>query len=120
MSELAVVIVFAILVEAIINITLSEVPVWGWVKKVCAYAVGIAVCILWKVGLISLIGIEGGIPIADYIITGIVISRGSNYLNELLVRLKGGNATVTTTVSPNPTITTTEGDSTTTTTIPNP
>lgn len=119
MSELAVVVVFAILVEAIINITLSEVPVWGWVKKVAAYAVGIAVCIIWKVGVISLIGVQGGVPIADYIITGIVISRGSNYLNDLIVKLKGGNATVTTTVSPSPTVTITDGDSTTTTTIPN-
>ena len=79
MSELAVVVVFAILVEAIINITLSEVPVWGWVKKVCAYAVGIVLCVIWKVGVISMIGVAGGVPIADYVITGIVISRGSNY-----------------------------------------
>ena len=120
MSELAVVVVFAILVEAIINITLSEVPVWGWVKKVCAYAVGIVLCVIWKVGVISMIGVAGGVPIADYVITGIVISRGSNYLNDLIVKIKGGNATVTTTVSPNPTVTTTKADSTTTTTIPNP
>ena len=122
MSELAVVVVFAILVEAIINITLSEVPVWGWVKKVCAYAVGIVLCVVWQVGVISMLGITSQIRIAatfDYVVTGIVISRGSNYLNDLIVKLKGGNATVTTTVSPNPTVTTTKADSTTTTTIPN-
>jgi hypothetical protein len=119
MSELMVVFVFAILVEAIINMTLGDVPVWGWVKKVCAYAVGIAVCVIWKVGLIQMLGVENGIPIADFIITGIVISRGSNYLNQIVTKLKGGDATVTTTVSPNPTVTVTDGDSTTTTTIPN-
>jgi hypothetical protein len=117
MSELMVVFVFAILVEAVINMTLGDVPVWGWVKKVAAYAVGITVCVIWKVGLIAMLGVENGIPIADYIITGIVISRGSNYLNQIITKLKGGDTTVTTTVSPNPTITTTEGENSTTTTI---
>lgn len=107
MSELAIVLVFAILVEAVINITLSEATVPGWLKKIAAYAVGIAVCVIWKVGVIALIGIQGGIPLADYIITGIVISRGSNYLNQIITKLKGGDTTVTTTVSPTPTVTTT-------------
>jgi hypothetical protein len=103
MSELAVIFVFAVLVEAIINITLSEVPVWGWVKKVAAYVVGIAVCVIWKIGVISLLGIGGGIPLADYVITGVVISRGSNYLHDLVLLLKGGTTTTTTeTTTPTP------------------
>jgi hypothetical protein len=115
MTEFVILFVLAILVEALVNLTLGDVPVWGWVKKVASMILGIAFCVLWKVGLISLLGIEGGIPLVDYIATGIIISRGANYLNQLLTRLKGGDATTTVTTTP-----TTSDASTTTTTKTTP
>lgn len=115
MTEFVILFVLAILVEALVNLTLGDVPVWGWVKKVASMILGIAFCVLWKVGLISLLGIEGGIPLVDYVATGIIISRGANYLNQLLTRLKGGDATTTVTTTP-----TTSDASTTTTTKTTP
>jgi hypothetical protein len=101
MTQFLILFIFAILVEAIINMTLGDVTTCpGWVKKVASIVLGIGVCIVYKVGLIALLGVEGGIPIVDWIFTGIIISRGSNALNDLLTRIKGGSVTTTTTVTP--------------------
>jgi hypothetical protein len=88
MQEFAILFVFAILIEAIVNITLSETKVWGWVKKVVCMILGITLCIVYKVGVISLLGIGGGIPVIDQALTGIAISRGSNYLSTFLTSVK--------------------------------
>ena len=100
MTQFLILFIFAILVEALVSMTLGDAPVPGWVKKVASIVLGVGVCIVYKVGLIALLGVEGGIPIVDWIATGIIISRGSNFLNDLLVRIKGGNVTTTTTVTP--------------------
>jgi hypothetical protein len=120
MTQFLILFIFAILVEALISMTVGDIVTPKWVKKVASIVLGVGVCIVYRVGLIALLGVEGGIPMVDFILTGVIISRGSNFLNDILTRIKGGNATVTTTVSPSPTVTVTEGDSTTTTTIPNP
>lgn len=110
MTQFLILFIFAILVEAIINMTIGDVTTPKWVKKVASIVLGVGVCIVYKVGLIALLGVEGGIPVVDWIATGIIISRGSNFLNDLLTRIKGGNATTTVTTTP------TVSDSSTTTT----
>jgi len=101
MTQFLILFIFAILVEALINMTLGDVTACpGWVKKVASIVLGIGVCIVYKVGLIALLGVEGGIPVVDYVATGIIISRGSNFLSDLLTRIKGGNATTTVTTTP--------------------
>lgn len=100
MTQFLILFVFAILVEAIINMTLGDIPCPKWVKLVASIVLGISVCIVWKVGIIGLLGIEGGIPVFDYVVTGIVISRGSNAVNDILSRVKGGNVIQTITPIP--------------------
>ena len=100
MTQFLILFIFAILVEAIVNMTLGDAPVPGWVKKVASIVLGVGVCIVYKVGLIALLGIEGGIPVVDWVFTGVIISRGSNFLNDLLTRIKGGNVTTTQTITP--------------------
>jgi len=120
MTQFLILFIFAILVEALINMTLGEVPTPKWVKLVASIALGITVCIVWKVGIIGLLGIEGGIPVFDYVVTGIVISRGSNIVNDILTRIKGGNATTTVTTTPTSpaSLTTTITETTPTPTLP--
>jgi len=109
MTQFLILFIFAILVEAIINMTIGDITTPKWVKKVASIVLGVGVCIVYKVGLIALLGVEGGIPVVDYIATGIIISRGSNAVNDILTRIKGGNATTTVTTTPvsSSTITTT-------------
>ena len=100
MTQFLILSVFAILVEAIINMTLGDVPTPKWVKLVASIILGISVCVVWKVGAIGLLGIEGGVPFFDYVITGIIISRGSNFVNDILTRVKGDNTMTTVTKTP--------------------
>lgn len=100
MTQFLILFIFAILVEALVSMTLGDAPVPGWVKKVASIVLGVGVCIVYKVGLIALLGVEGGIPLVDYIATGIIISRGSNFLSDLLTRIKGSNVTTTQTTTP--------------------
>lgn len=100
MTQFLILFIFAILVEAIINMTIGDIATPKWVKKVASIVLGIGVCIVYKVGLIALLGVEGGVPLVDYIATGIIISRGSNFLSDLLTRIKGGSATTTVTTTP--------------------
>jgi hypothetical protein len=122
LMTIAVLFVFAILVEAVVDIILGDVNCPKWIKKALAMAIGIAVCVVWQVGIISLLGITSVIRIAatfDYVITGIAISRGSNYISDLLTSLAayraGKNATVTQTTTPVVPGTSTTTETTTTT-----
>lgn len=124
---IVVLLVFAILVEAVVDIILGDVNCNKWIKKALAMAIGIAVCVVWQVGIIALFGITSVIRIAatlDYIITGIAISRGSNYISDLLTSLaayrEGKNATVTQTTTPVVPGTSTKTETTTETTPTEP
>ena len=112
MTQFLILFIFAILVEAIINMTIGDIATPKWVKKVASIVLGIGVCIVYKVGLIALLGVEGGIPVVDYVATGIIISRGSNFLSDLLTRIKSGGATTTVTTTPISSSTTTTTETT--------
>ena len=98
MTQFVIVIVFSILVEAIVELVLGDITSCPkWVKKVSSIAIGIFVCIVYKIGIIGLLGVAGGIPVVDYVLTGIMISRGSNYLSDLLGKIKSDMSPTTTT-----------------------
>jgi len=118
MTQFVILFIFAMLVEAIVELILGDVTCPNWVKKVVSMILGVTVCIVWKVGLIGLLGVTGGVPIIDYIATGIIISRGSNYLSDWLTRVKAGITTTTTTVPPTTPATTTTTTTETTPTEP--
>ncbi len=44
---------------------------------------GIALCFSYRVGIFTSLGLETKYPIVDYIVSGIIISQGSNALSEL-------------------------------------
>lgn len=124
---IAVLIVFAILVEAMVDIILGDVNCNKWIKKALAMAIGVAVCVVWQVGIIALLGITSVIRIApyfDFVITGIAISRGSNYISDLLTTFAAyrasKNATVTQTTTPVVPGTSTKTETTTETTPTEP
>ena len=47
-----------------------------------------------RLDMLSLLGIETVIPFLGIILTGILISRGSNFIHDLLVRLSNKNTDV--------------------------
>ncbi|SKA90457.1 hypothetical protein SAMN05443428_11077 [Caloramator quimbayensis] len=52
--------------------------------RIGAIVVGILICVLAKVDLFKLFGVNLSIEYLGYILTGFIVSRGSNFLHDLL------------------------------------
>lgn len=50
---------------------------------------GILICVLAKVDIFLLVGIYLSVPVMGYILTGIIVSRGANFVNDLFGRIRG-------------------------------
>ena len=55
-----------------------------------ALVVSILVCVLTKADIFPIVGLNISVPFIGSILTGIVVSRGANFVNELFSKLKGG------------------------------
>jgi hypothetical protein len=87
--ELTSLIVIAILVEAIWE---NIKTVWEDginINRIGALVLAILVSILAKVDVFAMVGITLTIPVVSYVLTGIVVSRGANFVNDLFGKLRG-------------------------------
>lgn len=87
METVAVLVMLALLIEAIVETVKQAVE--GGVKwpAVAAMAGGVGICIAAGVGMFGMLGIL--IPAwLDAAITGILVSRGSNFISDLFGKLK--------------------------------
>lgn len=84
------IITIALLVEAIWE-TLKMVWQEGKINinTIGALIVGIAVSILAKIDIFAMQGITLSIPLIGWILTGILMSRGANFIHDLFNRLGG-------------------------------
>ena len=82
-------VVSAILVEAVVE-TLKMVwkPGSFSFTMLLAMGVGILVSILANLDVFMLAGVNIGMPYVANVLTGIIISRGANYLFDLFSKLK--------------------------------
>lgn len=88
--EITGLIVVAILIEAIWE---NLKMVWQKgkfnVNMLGALILGIIICILAKINIFSLVGITLSVQVLGYIFTGIIVSRGANFVSDLFKRLRG-------------------------------
>lgn len=88
--EITSLILIAVLVEAIWE---NLKMIWQEgkfnVNMLGSLITGILVCILAKIDLFELIGIVISVKIIGYILTGIIVSRGANFVSDLFARLNG-------------------------------
>ncbi len=79
---------FAILIEGIITYTnqflIQENFCW---QMALSLALGIIVAVAYKLDLPSYFNLKSDIPYVGCILTGILLSRGSNYLFDLLEKI---------------------------------
>lgn len=61
------------------------------VNMIGSLILGIIVCLSAGLDLFQIIGIGLNIPILGCILTGIIVSRGANFVNDLFTKLQGGN-----------------------------
>jgi hypothetical protein len=84
----------ALVVEALVNIVKSveaqfsedkpKPSVFYWVSLVAGLIFGPLIAWNFDVDLFALVGLEGRVPFVGAILTGLLLSRGSNILSDVL------------------------------------
>lgn len=59
------------------------------VLRYVALIIGVALAIAYKVDILAMVGLTTTIPFIGYIVSGIIIGRGSNYVNDAVSMLRG-------------------------------
>ena len=86
--KISAVLVMAVIIEAIID----YVKTWAVEKKIqwqqiIAVLFGVVISFAYCLDIPALVGIESYIPYVGNVLTGILISRGSNYIHDLYKNL---------------------------------
>lgn len=88
--EITTLIIMAILVEAIWE---NLKMIWEngkfSINRIGALILAILLCVLARVDLFILCGITFTIPFVAYICTGIIVSRGANFVSDLFEKIRG-------------------------------
>jgi hypothetical protein len=58
----------------------------GLALRYFAAALGVVLSVLYKADLLALVGLDSPIPIVGYILTGLIIGRGSNFVHDFASR----------------------------------
>lgn len=84
---------FIIFIIALIAESVWETLKMTWqqgkvsIDRIGALVVSLIVCIDVKLDILSLLGISTTIPFIGVVLTAILISRGSNFVHDLLVKM---------------------------------
>ena len=90
MMDFAQLIVVAILVEAIWeNIKMIYDKQKLNINMMGSLVLGIVVCLLSQIDIFPIVGLNMAVPFIGSIFTGIIVSRGANFVNDLFKKLKG-------------------------------
>lgn len=88
--EYAQLIIIAILIEAIWeNIKMIWQNGKFSIDKLGSLILSIVICILTKADIFPIVGISIVIPIIGSVLTGIIVSRGANFLHDLFNKIQG-------------------------------
>lgn len=83
-------VIVAILVEAIWeNIKMVYQNGKVSISMIGALVISVLICCLANINIFPIVGIEINIPIVGTVLTGIIVSRGANFVNDLFSKLKG-------------------------------
>ncbi len=87
-ESLTTVILLAVIVEVVTNWIKAAFPVLkgenGNGSRIMAAIVGVLICTSTNIGILTKLNIQVHFLIIDYIITGIIISRGSNAVHDII------------------------------------
>lgn len=88
MENLLGILFLATFVEGFITYVAGEVEKARQYLKYVALAIGVIVCVVYKVDIPAMLGLATPIPYASYILSGVIVGRGSNYVNDLMSSFK--------------------------------
>ena len=88
MEAITIIIVVALLIEAVVETIKMTIEGGLHWENLVAMILGILLSWACGIGLMSAVGIA--VPVVDIIITGILLSRGSNFISDLFDKLHVG------------------------------
>lgn len=89
-SPLAVIFAFTTLNEAIIEYFFGSVKVLKPYLPLLALSSAVLLSFIYQINIfVSLLGLNSGSPFLDYLLSGFIISRGSNFVNDFVRRVLG-------------------------------
>ena len=95
MEVWALVFLFGILVEAIVQVFKAGVPETvtspSWMWPVVSSVIGVVMCIAAHVDALSALGVEITVPFIGQAVTGLLVSRGSNFLHDIWKKINNPN-----------------------------
>lgn len=81
-------IIIAILVEAIWE---NLKMIWDKnklnINMLGSLLLSMIICVLAQINIFKIVGIELIVPIIGYLLTGIIVSRGANFVNDLFSKI---------------------------------
>lgn len=84
--DFAAVLVLAVLVEGLVEYVFADGKMDKYLRYL-ALALGIIVAVAYKVDLMAdVFGLTSGIPYFGSIVSGVIIGRGSNYVNDFITK----------------------------------
>ena len=84
-DSMTTILVLAVIVEVVTNGVKAAFPyLKGNRSRIVAAVIGATLCITTRIGILTNLEIEVKYKFIDYIITGIVISRGSNAVHDII------------------------------------
>ena len=82
--------ILAAVVEAIITYVVpknnTDEP-REWLKYVSA-VLGVGVCVAYNADILATLGVVSTVPYIGAVITGLIVGRGSNFLNDFYAKVK--------------------------------
>lgn len=88
LSSIAVVFAFSTLNESLIEYLFGSMQVLRPYLPILALLTAVFLTFTYQINIISmLLGIESGMPFLDFLLSGFIISRGSNFLNDFVQKV---------------------------------
>ena len=91
-DALTTILLLALVVEFATEIIKSLLKIKKSLSKALAILLGMILCVSTQTGLLQVFGLETFYPLIDYLVTGLIISRGSNIIHDLFSRLSKGKS----------------------------
>lgn len=82
-------IVLSLLVEIAVDILKTGIPwIRGYKSQLTSIILGVLLTTLTSTGFLAMLDIQVSMPWLDWFLTGLIISRGSNFIHDLIARIK--------------------------------
>lgn len=91
MEAIAGILLLATLIEGLITYVFgesSDSPSRPWIRYV-SLVLGVGAAVAYKVDIPAMVGLVSDYSLVGYVVSGLVIGRGANYVNDILTLIRG-------------------------------